>query len=167
MKQIILFLLFSLQFQAQTNYKEVDVVAMAGTEYETLLTNVVYTEYDDFKVYKLLKDLGYNTSTYLQPIKKGYDFTIQYDKENNSNESVFAHFIVKNVNHTPITTKVEIYGDVRTIIRFYINFWSTDLNFEDVKVGEVVSCRFLSDVATLSFPDSKTAKITVVSSKDR
>lgn len=167
MKQIILFLLFSLQLQAQTNYKEVDISAMAGTEYETLLTNVVYNEYDDYRISKLLEDLGYNTTTYLKPIKKGFDFTIKYDKENNNNESVYAHYLVKNINGTPITTKVEIYGDVRTIIRFYINFWSTDLNFEDVKVGEVVSCKFLSDVATLSFPDTKTAKITVVSAKDR
>lgn len=167
MKQIILFLLFSLKLQAQTNYKEVDISAMAGTEYETLLTNVVYNEYDDLRVFKLLKDLGYNNITYSKPVKQGSGFTAKYDKENNKNESVYANFIVNKINEAPITTKVEIYGDVRTIIRFYINFWSTDLNFEDVKVGEVVSCKFLSDVATLSFPDTKTAKITVVSAKDR
>jgi len=40
MKQIILFLLFSLQLQAQTSYKAVDIDAMAGTKYETLLTNI-------------------------------------------------------------------------------------------------------------------------------
>ena len=167
MKKILLLFLFSINVQAQTTYKQVDIQAASGNDYETLLTNVVSDEYDDFRVYKLLRDLGYNTTTYLKPIKKGYDFTIKYDKEKNNNESVYAHFIVKKINETPVTTKIEIYGDVKSVIRYFINFWSTTLNFEDVKVGEIVSCKFLSDVATLSFPDSKTAKITVVSVKDR
>lgn len=167
MKQIILLIFFSFQLTAQTSYGDADISAMAGTKYETLLTNVVYVEYDDFSIFKLLKDLNYNTIDYSQPVKGKSYITIRYDKENNNNESVYASYFVQNINNVPITTKIEIYGNVKTIITFFVSFWSTSLNFDDVKVGEIVSCRFLSDVATLSFLDNKTAKITVVSSKDR
>lgn len=82
---------------------------------------------------------------------------------------VYVKYYFKKIQQytLPLTTKIEIYGDVNTVIKFYVNYWSRQLNFDDVKVGEVVSTRFLTDVATLSFPSSNTAKITVVSSKDR
>lgn len=166
MKKILLLLLFSFGLQAQTSYKEVDISAAAGNDYETLLTNVVYNQFD-FHIDNLLNDLGYNNITFLKPIKEGCDFKIQYDKENNKNVTVYVHYIAKNINNTSVINKVEIYGDQQAVIRFYINFWSNDLNFNDVKLGEIVSTRFLTDVATLSYPDANTAKITVVTAKDR
>lgn len=169
MKKILLFLIFSIQLQAQTTYKDEDIAAMSGNEYETLLTNIVNVPYSEnnYHVSNLLKDLGYNTVTYLKPVKQNYDYTIKFDKEGNNQESVYVHYLAKSINNNSITTKVEIYGDVKTVIRFYINFWNSQLNFNDVKIGEVVTTRFLSDVATLTFPDNKTAKITVVTAKDR
>jgi hypothetical protein len=168
MKQVILFLLFSLQLQAQTSYKNDDIVAAAGTEYEYLLTNIEYG-LNDAAIQHLLGDMEYMRITEFKPLKNPNDYTIQYANQRNKSAVVSVHYLSKNIpgQNLPLTTKIEIFGDVNAVIKFYINFWSSQLNFEDIKVGEVVSTRFLSDVATLSFPDSKTAKITVVSSKDR
>lgn len=168
MKQIALFLLFSLQLQAQTSYKNNDIVAAAGTEYEYLLTNIEYG-LNDAAIQHLLGDMEFIRTTEFKPLKNPNDYIIQYANQRNKNTILKVHFLSKKVPglNLPLTTKIEIFGDVNSVIKFYINFWSTELNFEDIKLGEVVSNRFLSDVATLSFPDSKTAKITVVSAKDR
>lgn len=169
MKKILVLLLFSFGLQAQTTFKQVDIDAASGNDYETLLTNIVNVLYSEnnYHVDNLLNDLGYNNITYLEPVKKGYDYTIKYDKENNKKVTVYVHYIAKNINNTSVVNKVEIYGNLQAIIRFYINFWSRQLNFNDVKPGEVVSTRFLTDVATLSYPGNNTAKITVVTAKDR
>lgn len=169
MKKLLLLLLLTSCAFAQTTYKDADIQAMAGNEYETLLTNIVNELYSEnnYHVSKLLQDLGYNTTTYLKPVKENFDYTVKYDKEKNNKESVYVRYYTKLVSKKNIVTKVEIYGDVKTVIRFYLNFWTTQLNFEDIKIGEVVSNKFLTDVATLSFPDNKTAKITVVTAKDR
>lgn len=169
MKTLLLFLIFSLQLaQAQTSYSEVDIDGASGTKYETLLTNVEYA-YNDASIQHLLGDMEFVRSGELKYLKNVLDFTIKYESQRNKNLNIYVHFIGKKLQgkNLPLTTKVEIYGDVTSVIKFYINFWSTELNFDDIKKGEVVSNRFLSDIATLSFPDANTAKITVVSAKDR
>lgn len=168
MKKILLFLIFSLQLQAQTSYKNEDIVAMAGNKYEYLLTNVEYA-YNDACIQALLGDMEFIQSDELKSVKNILDFTTKYKSQRNKDINLYVRFIGKKVTglNRPLTTKIEIYGDVTSVIKFYLNFWTSQLDFNDVKIGEVVSTRFLSDVATLTFPDRKTAKITVVTTKDR
>ncbi|MDI5894383.1 hypothetical protein [Flavobacterium algoritolerans] len=172
MKKILVLLLFSFGLQAQTSYKDVDISAAAGNDYETLLTNVEYglnhTDMENF-----FNDIGYSSSGFKFSKRTENSVSYRFEKQIISGKEKQSFVYVKLASKKipqytlPMITKVEIYGDVQSIIKFYINYWSTDLNFNDVKVGEVVSTRFLSDVATLSFPDANTAKITVVTAKDR
>ncbi|MDP3679759.1 MAG: hypothetical protein Q8R22_02865 [Flavobacterium sp.] len=173
MKKILVLLLLSFGLQAQTSYKEVDIDAASGNNYETLLTNVEYG-YNDGTIQACLQKTGMiRSDRKFWKQNGGGIFTGRYEKQTVTGVEkqgyIYVKFDGKKIPQysLPLTTKVEIYGDVQSIIKFYINYWSTDLNFNDVKVGEVVSTRFLSDVATLSFPDGNTAKITVVTAKDR
>lgn len=176
MKKLLLLLLFSIATQAQTNYKDVDIQAAAGNQYETLLTNVelgfgdfqLYLQrneypYDEIYNYKNRNTLGkenvYDLSRYKKNTLTGV--------EKPSYIWVKTYFKKVPQYTLPMITKVEVYGDKLAVIKLFCNFWSRSLNFNDVKPGEIVSTRFLTDVATLSYPDATTAKITVVTAKDR
>lgn len=178
MKKILLLLLLSFGLQAQTSYKEVDISAAAGNDYETLLTNTE-AAYGDANIQIYLQHNGYiHDGEYNMKNRKILNVTnvsslSRYKKqtltgvEKPSYVWVKLHFKKVPQYSMPMSTKVEIYGDKMAVIQFYCNFWSRELNFNDVKPGEVVSTRFLTDVATLSYPDSSNAKITVVTAKDR
>lgn len=178
MKRLLLLLLFSISVQAQTSFKQVDIDAASGNDYETLLTNTEITNtswgvqyylqhnqypYDEIYNYKNHKTLMKENVYYLERFKKN---TLTGEEKQSY---IWVKTYIKKVPQytVPMTTKVEIYGDKISVIQFYCNFWSRQLNFNDVKPGEVVSTRFLTDVATLSYPDSNTAKITIVTAKDR
>ncbi|WP_348814083.1 hypothetical protein [Flavobacterium maritimum] len=173
MKKILAFLMISFAVQAQTSFKQVDIDAASGNNYETLLTNVEYG-YNDGTIQACLQKIGmiHSNRKFWKQNEAGI-FIGRYEKQTltgvEKQAYVYVKFDGKKIPQysLPLTTKVEITGDVYSIIKFYINYWSRDLNFNDVKIGEVVSTRFLTDVATLSFPDANTAKITVVTAKDR
>jgi hypothetical protein len=178
MKKILLLLLFSFAAHAQTTMKEVDIDAAAGNDYETLLTNRE-AMYGDANIQFYLQHNGYiydevyNTKNRNSLGKENVYSLARYKKNTltgvEKQSYVWVKLFFKKVPQysQPMTTKVEIYGDKIAIIQFYCNFWSRQLNFNDVKPGEVVSTRFLTDVATLSYPDANAAKIMVVTAKDR
>ncbi len=177
MKKIILLFLFSIATQAQTTLKQVDIDAAAGNDYETLLTNNE-AMYGDMNVqlYLLHNDFMYD-EVYNRKNSKDWHITnfvlSRFKKKTltgvEKQSYVWVKTSLKKIPQylLPMATKVEIYGDKIAVIQFYCNFWSRQLNFNDVKPGEIVSTRFLTDVATLSYPDANTAKITVVTAKDR
>ncbi|RWX03377.1 hypothetical protein [Flavobacterium cerinum] len=171
MKNLIILLLCFNAF-GQTTYEDVDIDAAAGNQYETLLTNVEYGN-NDSAIQAYLQKIGmadcgakFSKDT---PTEWQYKFQKKIVSGVEQQGYVNVKFTKKKIAKydLPMTTKVEITGDPQKVIQFFCGFWSTSLNFADVKFGEVVSSRFLSDVATLTFPDSKTAKITVVTAKDR
>lgn len=172
MKKLLLLLLFSLATQAQTTMKEVDIDAAAGNQYETLLTNVEYglnhTDIENF-----LNDIGYSKSSSKLTKRTDNSVSYRFEKQIVSGVEKQSYIYIKLASKKvpqyslPMITKVEITGNVNSIIEFYCKYWSRQLNFNDVKPGEIVSTRFLTDVATLSYPDANTAKITVVTAKDR
>lgn len=175
MKRIvyILILILSLTGYAQTSLSQNDINAAAGNRFETLLTDVeVENSMISIGVYLQIKggmtDSGVkhhkiDESSYL----RRYEKKIIQGKEKQG--YVYIKEYHENVEgyETPITHKVEIWGDPIKVIEFYCGFWSRALDFEDVDRNEVATTRFLTDVATLSFPDSNTAKITVVPAKSR
>lgn len=170
MKKLIFLLLFTVSaINAQTAYTNDDISAASGNDFETLLTNVEYG-YNDATIQDFLQKMDFvKSDRSVNKVGSVGNFTARYEKQNAKNVFIYVKFEGKKVTQysLPLTSKVEIYGDVNSIITFYVNYWSHELNFDDVKKGEVVSTRFLSDVATLSFIDANTAKITVVSSKQR
>lgn len=173
MKKILLLLLVSFSaVHAQTTFADADIDAAAGNKHETLLTNV---------------ELGYNDGAIQDFLQLGLNF-IHSDRKYNINNGRYVQYrfeknILTNKQETiyiyyrlykkqipqynlPLTTKVEIWGDYINVIKFFIGFWSRQLDFENIKPGTVVNTRFLTDIATLSIPDGSTAKITVVTAKD-
>lgn len=175
-KLVYLFLLIFTGATAQTSYTNDDIQASANNQYETLLTNVELGS-GDVNIQSFLQkndfifDSDYNQKNRLKLSKQNEFTTARYKSQTVTGEGkqtyIFVKLYMKKAQALPLITKVELYGDIPGIINFYCNFWSRELNFNDVKIGEVVSTRFLSDVATLSFPDASTAKITIVTAKDR
>lgn len=169
MKKVFFILLITLQATAQTSFSTNDIAAAAGNDFETLLTNVEYG-YNDATIQDCLQKMDFiKSDPKVNKVGNVGNFTARYEKQNAKDVFVYVKFVGKKIAqyNLPLTTQVEIYGDTNSIINFYINYWSRQLNFDDVKKGEAVSTRFLTDVATLSFIDSNTAKITVVSAKLR
>lgn len=168
---LIVLLLIGGWATAQTTFKEADIDAASGNAYETLLTNVEFGFNDDCISSYLQKIKMMWNEKYIED-KKDY-YLSRYEKTSIIGKEKQGYVYVKHYLKTvpeyefPMTTKVEIWGDWDKVVEFYVGFWSRKLSFTDVKQGEVVSTRFLTDVATLSFPDSNTAKITVVTAKDR
>lgn len=166
----LIILLFCFNAFAQTNYKDADIDAAAGNQYETLLTNVE-SGYNGGAIQSYLQKIGMTMEGNV--VDKPDNFSFKFKKKIVSGAEKQGYVHVKMLKkkiaqyNQPMTTKVEISGDPQKVIEFFCGFWSTSLNFADVKMGEVVSSRFLSDVATLTFPDSNTAKITVVTAKAR
>jgi len=178
MKRFLLLLLISVYAQAQTSYKQIDIDAASGNDYETLLTNTEASNGDaNIQIYLqrngFIDDSDFNNKNRKTLYIPNTSVLSRYKKRTltgvEQQSYVWVKLYLKKVSqyNQPMTTKVEIYGDPIAVIQFYCNFWSRQLNFGDVKPGEIVSTRFLSDVATLSYPDASTAKITVVTAKDR
>lgn len=172
MKTTLLFLfLATLGLNAQTSMSFADISAQAGNAYETLLTNVEYG-YNDGVIQSYLQKIGMIHAMDIHDIKLTNGYIPHKFKKNilTGNEKQayvqYRMYIKTLADGTKLTTKVEIWGDWRKVVEFFCGFWSRSLNFEDVKPGEVVSTRFLSDIATLSFPSSNTAKITVLNTYD-
>jgi hypothetical protein len=177
-KLLLLAFIFAASVQAQTSFKEVDIDAAAGNKYETLLTNVEFIT-GDMNIQSYLQkngwvdDFDFNYKNRNTLSKQNQFLTARYKKQaligKEKQSYIWVKILLKKVPNydLPMATKVEVYGDKIGVINFYCNFWSRELNFNDVKPGEIVSTRFLTDVATLSYPDATTAKITVVTAKDR
>ena len=172
MKLLYIALLIGFTAFGQTSYKDADIDAASGNQYETLLTNVEFG-YNAASISGYLQKIGmtqsadkfcsYTTTVDTQQFQK--KIVSGAEKQGFVTVKMFKTKVAKY--DLPMTTKIEISGDWKKVVEFFCGFWSTSISVEDVKPGEVVSSRFLSDVATLTFPDSNTAKITVVTAKDR
>lgn len=172
-KTVLFFIFFISSVNAQTNINQDDIRAVSGNDFETLLTNVEYgLNVGSIEECMNKMDMIHSNYSFSKSVKNVYALG-RFEKQSLIGDEkqgyvYVKYYLKKTPQYTlPLTTKIEIYGDSNTVIKFYVNYWSRQLNFNDVKMGEVVSTRFLTDVATLSFPTSNTAKITIVSSKDR
>lgn len=172
-KTFLFFILFISSINAQTSIHKDDIRAVSGNDFETLLTNVEYgLNVGSIEECFNKMDMIHSDFAFSKSVKNVYALG-RFEKQillgNEKQSYVYVKYYFKKIPQytLPLTTKIEIYGDAQSVIKFYINYWSRELNFNDVKIGEVVSTRFLTDIATLSFPTSNTAKITIISSKDR
>lgn len=171
-KLLLLLLVITTAIQAQTTFSNEDIAASAGNRYETLLTNTEAL-YGDGTIQSYLQKIGMRYSGYEYADYKENEYNFyRFEKSTligNENQTyVYIKIHLKPVKEYeyPMATKVEIWGDWRKVVEFYCGYWSRSLNFDEVKPGEVVSTRFLTDIATLTFPDAETAKITVVTARD-
>lgn len=173
-KAVLFFILFISSLNAQTSINQNDIIAASGNRFETLLTNVEYGGINVGSIEECFNamDMIHSDYSFSKSVKNVYALG-RFEKQvligNEKQGFVYVKYYFKEIPQytLPLTTKIEIYGDINTVIKFYVNYWSRKLNFNDVKIGEVVSTRFLTDIATLSFPESNMAKIIIVSSKDR
>lgn len=161
--------LFALVVFGQTTMTDADIQAQASNRYEYLMTNIV----DDYAYSKsqwLLNDMD------LTPSETGFEnndsrMTFRFEKQiltgDEKQQYVDGLWEYEKIKGQKVVKKVTISGPSRLVTEFYVKFWSRKLNFDDVKPGETVSTRFLTDVATLTFNYDGTAKIEVVPAKDR
>jgi len=154
---------------AQTSFSEADIYAAAGNEHETLLTNVEPT-YPDTSIQAFLQTslMMYEESN---KVSKYELYRVYKNKSNfkTTESRLFYKISTKPVSGYKygISSKIEIWGDYEKVVRFFCQYWTNSINFDDIKRGESASTRFLTDFATLSFSPDGSAKIIVVSTKDR
>ncbi|TXI88974.1 MAG: hypothetical protein E6Q36_04265 [Chryseobacterium sp.] len=170
MKRLLFFLLFPLLSFAQTSLTDADIAAAAGNDYETLLTNIGIDREGGFAINHYLHIMGFTPdekfTQYGENFKQKY---VQQIVSGNTNPAVICvSYLNKKVKgyDFPVTQKVDISGDTEYIIKFYANFWSRAINFKDTKPGEIVTTRFLSDVAALSVGTNGQSKIVVTTASD-
>ncbi|GEN71593.1 hypothetical protein [Chryseobacterium lathyri] len=171
MKKLLFLLLFPITIFSQTSLTTDDIYAAAGNDYETLITNIEAG--DNFQavsdlLYKigLVDDESYKTN--FDVLNQKWKYVEQITSGNTKPAVVYIHWSGKRAKGyvQPIITKLELLGDTENIIKFYVNFWSRAINFKDIKPGETVTTRFLSDVAALSVGTNGQSKIVVTTSKD-
>lgn len=170
MKKLIILLLFPIIFYSQTSLTDDDIYAAAGNEYETLLTNIGIDREGGFAINHFLHKMGFIPDEKFT--QHGENFKQKYVQQIVSGNAKPAVMWVNYLNRKvrgydfPVTQKVEISGDTENIIKFYVSFWSRAINFKDIKSGETVTTRFLSDVAALSVGINGQSKIVVTTAKD-
>ncbi|WP_312399529.1 hypothetical protein [Chryseobacterium sp.] len=170
MKYLFLLLFLPTLLFSQTSISNDDIYAAAGNDYETLLTNVYIEDEGGFAINHFLNKMGF--SPYHNAVYSGDYFKQKYIQQISTGNSKPSFIEVSYLNQklkgsqSPITTKVEITGDTESVVKFYANFWSRAFNFRDTKPGEVVTTRFLTDVAALSVGSNGQSKIVVTTAKD-
>lgn len=172
MKKLLFILLVSFSaLNAQTTFSDADIDAARGNRYETLLTNVDIVDSDGAIQGFMQLGLNFIHSDRKYNINNNQYIQYRFEKNifTNKQETIYMYYRLYKKQipqyNLPLTTKVEIWGDYANVIKFFIGFWSRQLDFENIKPGTVVNTRFLTDIATLRV-DGSTAKITVVTAKD-
>lgn len=167
MKNFFFFLLPILAM-AQTSFTEPDIRAAAGNEYESLLIGVPavdtgghiqYFTYPKTLWEAKVTDCGSGCDKYLVANSPVGD-----QRYRHLEAKVFSKNLGKGWQNQ-ITEKVVITGDFQLLVQFFTEFWSNSLDFTNIKEGDVVSTRFLTDVATFSFTKNGEPMITVEKAK--
>lgn len=171
MRTMILFLMLSSSIIfSQTKLTISEIRAAQGNNYEWPLTGVEYYTtvskiqnytWDKIRRQPSLGECGKNCSRFINNIK---DFSDQ-------KESIFYYDIISTPDETEkrfnwLTKKVIFKGDYNRLVEFYIEFWSRSINWNDVKKGDVVSTRFLGDIAVFSFDKNGNPQIIVQGTKE-
>ncbi len=163
---LILFLQLSILAFGQSKFSNAEIRAAAGNHYEYL---IIGTSFGEMSVQTLLNKMGFYPDVKATKFISKQEFRNKWVHSNQTNGEVVIWEQYKRAGKRAdyYITEFELSGDAQSIIKFYINFWTKALNFRDTKPGEVVSVRFLTDVATLSVKKDGTAVIKVEASKDR
>lgn len=156
--KLIIFLLFPLLVISQTSFTDADISAAAGNEYERLLIGVPAVDSGGYIQYFTYPKTLWEAK--VSSCGSGCDsYFVANDpvgdqRSRNLEFKVYSKSI-GNGWENQITTKIVVTGDLQLLVQFFTEFWSNSLNFTDIKAGDVVSTRFLTDVATFSFSEGK------------
>lgn len=127
------------EYQTQITYFDFNFVSMNFQNYMIKKTNMTL---DDTK-YNLKSGVGTITDIY---INNGINTKIK---------KLYFTYTVFTIENDFVIKKLRISGDTDVVLKFYIFYWSTNLNYDDVKGRETVSNRFLQDRISYNFNEGK------------
>ena len=137
-----------------------------GNNYETQITykdlNHVSTKIEAFlndNYTMQIDDTNFNLKDGTGEITQIYKEQIAINKNVKAIKVTYNVFTLKNEF---IIKEASITGSNEIVIGFYISFWNTNLNFDDIKDKEIASNRYFQDRISLS---NSTIKITNTSIK--
>lgn len=170
-KLILLFLLLPLLAIGQTSFSRADIQAASGNRHETLLTNTdamdTSADLQGFAQSGLgMFEISHNFDNDKKPIYV-YAAKSQQGKEKRPQIKITFNIVDSKKYQFGMAKDVTITGDWEYAVKFFTTFWSRKISLGDVKVGELASTRFLTDVATISYNQDGTGTIKVVTAKDR
>lgn len=129
----------------------------SSNKYQTQISyfdlNFVTLKLQDYMSYKFLMTLNDEKTKYELNEGKG-DITFAFiDKMaiNKKPRELFFKYSVFPLEKELVITELKITGDTDTVLRFYIDFWTTTLNFDDVSKTETVSNRLFQDRISYSY----------------
>jgi hypothetical protein len=74
---------------------------------------------------------------------------------NSKPKELFFKFKVFTIEKELVIEKLKITGNENSVLKFYVSFWTTTLNFDDVKKKEIVSNNIWQDRISYSFNRGK------------
>ncbi|MEO2064476.1 MAG: hypothetical protein ABGW97_15950 [Christiangramia sp.] len=161
MKRLLLLLILSLFLQdsvAQkvSPYYPTPSLGSSNNQFETQITyfdlNFVNSKIQEFLSRKLEMtlqgDSNYNLDGGKGTISESYLDKISINKEPRKMTFSFEVFPVEG---ELVVKTLKITGDTDAVLDFFVRYWSTNLNFDDVKRKEVVSNRYLQDRISFTF----------------
>jgi hypothetical protein len=96
------------------------------------------------------------TKSYLKDGKGNITYAfIDKISMNRASKQLLFEFNVFTVEDEFVIKELKITGDANAVLQFYVSFWTTSLNFNDVSKTEIVSNRLWQDRISYSFNKGK------------
>lgn len=158
----VLFLFLShntLIAQKVSPYFPTPFVSTTNNRNETQITyfdlNFVNLKIQSFlsgKLYMTPEEPSYNLNNGEGTITQSYIEKIAINRE--PRKLIFT-FKVFHLGDDFVIEQLKISGDNEKVLSFYVSYWSTSLNFDDIKKNEIVSNKFLQDHISYSYNNNK------------
>lgn len=132
-------------------------ISPTSNEYETQITyfdlNFVNLKLQDYLSYQFGMTLNSEKAKYELKNGKGFITSAFIDKisMNRNPRELFFKFNVFPMGKGFVIKDLKITGTADAVLRFYVSYWTTTLNFDDVSKTEVVSNRLLQDRISYNF----------------
>lgn len=132
-------------------------ISATSNEYETQITyfdlNFVNLKLQDYLSYQFGMTLNSEKAKYELKNGKGFITSAFVDKisMNRNPRELFFKFNVFPMGKEFVIKDLKITGTTDAVLRFYVSYWTTTLNFDDISKTEIVSNRLLQDRISYNF----------------
>lgn len=126
------------KYQTQISYFDLNFVTLKLQDYMSY--NFAMTLNDEKMKYELKDGKGDITFAFIDKIAM-----------NKKPRELYFKYTVFPLEEEFVIKELKITGDSDAVLRFYVSFWTTTLNFDDVSKTEIVSNRLFQDRISYSF----------------
>lgn len=126
------------KYETQVTYFDLNFVTLKIQDYMSYEFGMTLN--DEKMKYELKDGKGFITYAFIEKIAI-----------NSKPKELFFKFKVFPIEKDLVIEKLKITGNENAVLKFYVSFWTTTLNFDDVKKKEIVSNRIWQDRISYSY----------------